>query len=260
MTTTDDDHDPERHLVGDVSWIGECFPLEGRERHRHVSVYLTRHDGRHIAIDSGSFHHREAILEALDRATGGEGIDALLLSHSDYPHSANISRFRESWGDFELVASSGSPEIQGLPDATKCEIGGSLSVLGRTYDFVDPPLADRSHTTWIYDRTDGVLYTADGFGTHHRPGECSFVSTEFEDGIAEDRIETYHASALSWLRYVDPDRIRGALDAIFEEYDVRYVAPIHGNPIAAEDLDRYLDRLYRSIERISDAYEVPTPD
>lgn len=245
----------ETHLTGDVSWIGECFPLDGR--HRHVSVYLTRHDGRYVVVDSGSFYHREAILDALERATDGEGIDALILSHSDYPHSANVSAFREAWGDFELVASSGSPEIQGLPEATRCEIGGSLSVRGRRYDFIDPPLADRSHTTWIYDRADGVLYTADGFGAHHRPGECAWVSSAFDDGISEERIRAYHETALAWLRYVDPEKVRGAIESIFAEYDVRYVAPIHGNPIAGADVDRYLDRLYRSIERISDAYDVP---
>lgn len=57
----------------------------------------------------------------------------------------------------------------GLSNAQRCRIGGSLSVQGRSFSFIDPPLVDRSHTTWIYDHGSEVLFTADGFGSYHDP-------------------------------------------------------------------------------------------
>lgn len=96
-------------LTGGVRWINECFPHE--DDHEHVSVYLIETGSASILVDSGSFYHREAIGDRLDRATGDGGLDAIILSHSDYPHAGNVSTFLDRWDDVELVASSGSPDL-----------------------------------------------------------------------------------------------------------------------------------------------------
>jgi len=246
-----------REISDGVAWINECYDLG--DAHEHVSVYLLSAGGRHVLVDSGSFYHREAIEREVATATGGEGLDALVLSHSDYPHSANVRTLLEEGA--ELVASSGSPRAQGLPpDATRAEIGGSLPVAAREFSFVDPPLADRSHTTWIYDHDSRGLFTADGFGSYHRPGECDALSTEYDGGVPAAAIYEYHVDTLVWLRYVDPGKLRAALESILAEYPVDYVAPIHGPPILAEDLDQYLDRLVDAAARFADGYDVGSGD
>lgn len=243
-------------LTPDVHWINQCYEENGV--HEHVSVYLVQEGDRYILVDSGSFYHEERIATSIETATDGRGLDALVLSHSDYPHSGNIRSFMDKWQNVELVASSGSPEAQGLPStATKCEIGGSLEILGRQFSFIDPPLADRSHTTWIYDHGSNVLFTADGFGSHHRPGNCDETSATLDGGIAFEDIYTYHRDTLVWLRYVEPQKIEDALRSIFDEYEIAYVAPVHGHPIAGDDLDQYMDRLMRAVRRIADEYTVP---
>lgn len=241
-------------LSEELHWIEECYDLGGE--HKHVSVYLLRDDDASVLVDSGAFHDRDAIVERVAEATGGEPVDALVLSHSDYPHAANVREFVGPGS--ELVASPGAPAKQGLPEATKCEIGSKMTVAGRTFSFVDPPLADRSHTTWIYDHGAETLFTADGFGSRHPPGDCRLTSREFDDGVPAEAIEDYHRNELVWLRYVDPEQLRAALESILGRFDVSWVAPIHGHPIAGEDLDRYLDRLIDAAERIAGEYEVPS--
>lgn len=245
-------------LTDDVYWIEECYDLG--DQHRHVSVYVVEDDQGNVLVDTGSFYHRDGITAGIREATDDAGVDTIILSHSDYPHSANVDEFDVEGGDVELVASSGAPAAQGLPDATKCEIGGEMEILGRSFSFIDPPLADRSHTTWIYDYDARVLFTADGFGNRHRPGECIYTSQDFDDGIDSEEIYEFHRDELVWLRYVNPEKLRTALDSIFEEYPIEYVAPIHGNPIAGEDLDAYLDDLSAAAERISDEYTIPSSD
>lgn len=243
-------------LGAGLVWINECFPIS-RDEHEHVSVYLLNVPGARIVVDSGSFYHRENIRSRLHDVTDGEGPDALILSHSDYPHAGNVSAFREEWGDIEIVASSGAPEIQGLPYATKCSIGGSMEVRGRKFSFIDPPLADRSHTTWIYDHTSGALFTSDGFGNMHRPGECSWLDSDFPDGIPTEEVYRYHRAALSWLRYVDPPRLEKAIRRILDEFAPAWICPVHGNVIAAADSARYLERLVSSVTRITEEHPVP---
>jgi len=237
-----------------VEWINQCYDHDGK--HEHVSLYLVRAPEGTVLIDSGSFYHREAITEAVAEATDGEGPDALVLSHSDYPHAGNVSPLGADTEDVELVASSGSPAQQGLPDARKCEISGSLEIQGRTFSFIDPPLADRSHTTWIYEHGDGVLFTADGFGNYHEPGQCDYRSGDFEDVTPAEEIYEFHRDNLVWLRYVAPEKVERTLDGIFDEHDVDAVGPVHGNPIEGDDLDVYRDRLRDAMVRIKEEYPV----
>ncbi|WP_433632132.1 MBL fold metallo-hydrolase [Halomicrococcus sp. NG-SE-24] len=237
-----------------VEWINQCYDHDGK--HEHVSLYLVRAPKGTVLVDSGSFYHREQITEAVDEATDGASPDALVLSHSDYPHSGNVSSLGADTDDVELVASSGAPAQQGLPDARKCDIGSSLEIMGQKFSFIDPPLADRSHTTWIYEHGDGVLFTADGFGNYHDPGQCDYLSGDFPEMTPAEKIFEYHRDNLVWLRYAAPEKIARTLDDIFAEYDVTAVAPVHGNPIEGDDLDTYRDRLHDAMIRIKEEYVV----
>jgi flavorubredoxin len=243
-------------LTDDVEWISECYPIG--DRHLHVSLYLIRATGGNIVVDSGSFYHRESIESRLTAATRGQGIQALILSHSDYPHSGNIPTFRGEWGDFEIVASCADAGVQGLPYARRSRIGETLDVLGREFTFLDPPLADRSHTTWIYDRESRVMFVADGFGNYHEPGACRLMSSELPEEGRELGVADFHRGALKWLRYVDPPRLSGTLRRMLDEHPVTFVAPIHGNPIAAAGLEDYLSTLETAVSEIAAAYTVPT--
>lgn len=247
--------DPAVQLTSGVSWIAEAFPLPDG-RFEHVSVYLVKTDNGFIVIDSGSFYHRDSIRDRITRATAGQGIRALILSHSDYPHSGNVGDFRELWGDFEIIASCGDAAIQGLPYATPSTMGGSMDVLGRTFRFIDPPLSDRSHTSWIYDESSRVMFAADGFGIYHGEGETEWTSREYPEGIPEEAIHAFHRDTIVWLRYVDPPVMFETFDRMFEANPVSWVAPIHGAPIAAADLDDYMGKLRRSVTAISEGYQV----
>jgi flavorubredoxin len=246
---------PPVRLTEDVEWIDECYVMG--DRHVHVSVYLIHTDEGDIIIDTGAFYHRDSIKARLKAATEPRGLGAIILSHADYPHAANVSAFRAEWGDVEIVASSGVPELQGLPYATRSRLGERMTILGREFSFLDPPLADRSHTSWIFDHGSGVLFTADGMGNLHTEGECSLTFGEIPGGVSYDNIHAFHRGALVWLRYVDPGKLHGKLESIFEQFDISYVAPIHGNPIAAADLGTFMERLDRSVAAIAAAYQAP---
>ncbi|MDH3733511.1 MAG: MBL fold metallo-hydrolase [Gemmatimonadota bacterium] len=241
-----------------VEWIHECYSEP--TGHLHVSVYLVRAPGGDILVDSGSFYHRDSLHSRIESATDGRGPRALILSHSDYPHSGNIPTFREEWGDFEIVASVASPEIQGLPYARRARIGESLDVLGRRFTFLDPPLADRSHTTWIYDEEGKTLFVADGFGTIHPPGHCDSWWGDLPlEGRTEGVLE-FHDQTLRWLIYVDPDRLMTALRDIFARHPAEVVAPIHGPPIARADLEAYLDDLESGVRTIVSTHAAMTTE
>ncbi len=238
-----------RHLGSDVLWVRECFAES--EHHVHVSVYLVRTPKGWILIDSGSFHHRTEIAETIGDVTNGQGIGAIVLSHSDYPHAGNIPAFRSNWGDFEIVASCAEPEIQGLPYARRTKIGERADVLGKTFLVLDPPLADRSHTTWVFQEESRTLFVADGFGTIHSPGTCDSAWGSLPPGNRSAGVEVFHAQTLPWLKYADPKRVMGALHLMLEEVQPQWIAPIHGPPISEDDIDAYMVDLEAALTRIA---------
>lgn len=238
------------NLTDDVTWITESYPMS--EQHIHVSVFCISDGDTNILIDSGSFYHREPIEEQIAEVTDGVPIDSIILSHADLPHSGNVPEFRKKWPQLELVSSSGSPEVVGLGNADiTCEIGETREIGGRTFSFIDPPLADIQHSTWIFDHASGVLFTADGFGNYHDPADAGLTAAQLTDGVQTADIRNYHRDALRWLCYVEPEKIAPAIDALFEEYDVTVVAPTHGNPIEASMLRQYRNRLLEAIDQIS---------
>ncbi len=236
-------------LIGGVEWLHECYPEQ--DGHLHVSVYLVHAAEGDILVDSGSFYHRDGLSRRISAATGGAGPASLILSHSDYPHSGNIPSFRDEWGDFEIVASCASPEIQGLPYARRARIGETLEIRGRRFTFLDPPLADRSHTTWIFDEESRVLFVADGFGTLHPPGTCDRLWGDLPVEGRREGVREFHAQTLRWLEYVDPARLMSALRDIFDRHPAAAVAPIHGPPIVGGHLEEYLDQLEWAVRRIA---------
>jgi flavorubredoxin len=167
-----------------------------------------------------------------------------------------VKAFRREWGEIDVIASSGVPELQGLPYAKKSKIGGSLEILGRKFSFIDPPLADRSHTSWIFDHASGFLFTADGMGNYHEPGQCDLTFDQFPGGVPFEDIYDFHRTALVWLRYVDPARLRARIESIYRQFDIEFIAPIHGNPVPVKYLDAFMDRLIETASRISNEYEV----
>lgn len=247
-------------LTDEVKWINPCYDMG--DQHIHTSAYvITPEDGPNIAVDSGATEHREQIMSGVEEATGGEGIDKLVLTHHDLPHSGNAQQLMDEWGEVEVISPAVIADTNSIPPwglgSRQLRVAETMEVAGRVIEGVEPPLMDRTHTCWVYDRESGVLFTADGFGNYHAPGQCDATSREFADGIPAEAVYEFHAENLVWLRYVDPEKLRAALTAIFEEYDVSYVAPIHGNPIAGPDVDAYLDTLVDTAARIAAEYSVP---
>lgn len=251
------------NLQDGVYWINDCHPTdEDSDVHLHASSYLIRDDGKDILVDTGAFYNRSEIQQAIEALTGGTGVDAMIISKAHPPHAANLSAFKSDWGDPEIVATSGPPEMYGfVPSETKItaksETGAPADVAGREFQFITPPLVDVAHSSWIHHPASGLLVTADGFGHLHADGDCELTSADFETCISYENIYEFHKEMLLWLRYVDPGKIRDALETIFDENEISIVAPIHGSPIFRDDLDGYLENIYRSVDQIVDEYTIP---
>ena len=246
-----------RQLTPNVRWIERCHEI-GRQ-HEHVSLYLLSQNERNVLIDSGAHTNREEIQSILADAIGEDTVDAVVLTHADLPHSGNVPMLREVYPDIDVYCSSGLPGVVGLSDdVLKCDSGDTMSICGRDLTFIKPPLQDVGHTVWIYDERDAVLFTADGIGNYHDPGECTTLWGERESGFSSERIQSFHEHKLRWLVYVEPHEIIADIRALIEGFDPEYIAPIHGNPIPRESIDEYVGQLGDSFQKIKTERQAPS--
>lgn len=235
-----------RQLTDDVHWLVNCHP-DG-DRHLHMSEYLVQGDEGTILVDSGSSHYREAIIDEVNRLTDGAGPDVVLLTHSTLPHTENVPAFEDEWGELETIAATGRfPEIVGLPDAQPRQLNQPVEFAGRPFTCIHPLLTDVTVSQWAFDHESGVLFTAEAFGHYHDPGTCEQTTAEMGP-IPRRHVDEFYLDKLPFVDFLDPGRLGDAFEMLFDILDVSYVAPIHGNPVAAADIDDYVDDVLRALE------------
>lgn len=239
-------------VTDDLRWLNECYPVRGK--HLHVSVFLLDYDDTSVLVDTGSYYHSGSIQDELERALDGERVDTVFVSNPDYVHAGNIASFVP---ESEVVCFVGTPERHGYTGATTRDPGESMTVGGREFSFLDPIVSDIASSVWIYDHGAGYLFTSDGFGHYHAAGDCDRVSTEFESGILFQEVRDFHEDTLRWLKYVDPSAIRSAVEKVFGTYDVQYVLPAHGHPIAEPDIPSFVESFDRAVREIVAESDLP---
>lgn len=243
-------------LGDDVRWIDECYGFPGG--HHHIAVYLIRHGEEYILVDAGAAEHRADIESRIDRITGEADPSAMILTHSDLPHVANVKAFRERW-DLELhssfAGSASSPEALGMGPANVCSLGETKRVLGRRFSFPWPPLVDAAHSMWIFDHATGTMFMAD-VGHYHRPGSCTAVWDGSDWDVDVELVVDYLRDALPFVHFLDPEKVAGAFERLLDEYEVRCLAPIHGNPVVGErNVEAYVSRYVEAIAQIGEEYD-----
>jgi glyoxylase-like metal-dependent hydrolase (beta-lactamase superfamily II) len=195
-------------------------------------------DGRWL-IDPGGWNAE------LDQAISGSDVNlaAILLTHAILPHTGGLAELREAFPEATVVSTSPIPPAVGIENAAPAVINDTEEIAGDTFTFIDPLLTDVVVSTWVYHHDSGTMFTAEGVGHYHAPGECDRRSTDYRNGIPADHVEAVAADKLRFLEYGDPEKLRVAFGTLREEYDGARFAPIHGNPVERPDVERYVDTL-----------------
>jgi flavorubredoxin len=248
-----------RELTEDVYWINPC--IEHKDRHVHNSAYLIHNEGGNILVDTGSFLDHEQAKADIRSVVGDEGVEVIMLTHPDLPHTGNVWEYMDDLGASEVMSAAAVSDAQGLlpwgEGLRKIVIGKQMEVCGRRISATEALLADRFNSAWLYDHETGVYFTADGFGHYHFDDEHDRTSDEIEDGISSENVREYHQDKLPWLRFVEPASFTEALGDLLDQFDPTWIAPVHGNPIHADDQEEYVQQFRSSVQTIVDEHREP---
>ena len=235
-----------RKLSADVAYIGaddldldlfesQYIVPEGMAYNSYVIL-----DRKIAVLDTADAKVGEQWLAKLAEALDGRQPDYLVVHHMEPDHSALIAKVLELYPALQLVASAKA--LQMLPQffegihlegRTLAVKEGDVLELGKhSLRFIAAPMVHWPEVMVSFDESDGVLYSADGFGKFGALGKCGFYGRDDDDWACEARryyfniVGKYGAQVQALLKKA------AALP-------IKAIRPLHG-PLLEDNLGEYL--------------------
>lgn len=171
--------------------------------------------------------------ENLEKELGGKTPDYLVISHLEPDHSANIKAFTEKYPSAVLVGNAKTfamlPQFFDIaPSVEKLTVkeGDTLSLGSHELTFVMAPMVHWPEVMVEYEKSEKILFSADGFG------KFGALDVE-EDWACEAR--RYYFNIVG--------KYGGPVQTLLKKaanLDIKTICPLHG-PVLTENLDYYIN-------------------
>ena len=171
-------------------------------------------------------------MDNIQNVIGARKPDYLIIQHMEPDHSANIHNFVKAYPDVTVVASEKAFRMMknffGTDFADNRMIiseGDTLCLGKHNLTFIGAPMVHWPEVMVTYDRTDKVLFSADGFG------KFGALDVE-EDWACEAR--RYYVGIVGKYGVQVQNLLKKA-----SGFDIQIICPLHG-PVLKENLGYYL--------------------
>ena len=238
-----------RQVTPDLWWVGANDRRLGRFENIHpiyhgvsYNSYLLL-DEQTVLFDAADWAVGRQFIENVEGALKGRKLDYIVVHHAEPDHAATVEELLLRWPEARVIASA--PAVTFLrqfgmslsEDRVEKVKEGDERCFGRhTVSFVAAPMVHWPEVLVSYDRTDGVLFSADAFG--------SFRSLDGK--LFADEVDFPHEWLDEARRYYS--NIVGKhgthVQALLEKaagLDVKYICPLHG-PVWRKDIPWLLDK------------------
>lgn len=170
----------------------------------------------------------------LDKVLAGRVPDYLVVNHLEPDHSGNIQNFMEKYPAAQIVlsvkAQSMLPQFFSLDMSDRCiavKEGDELHLGSHTLTFVMAPMVHWPEVMVTYEKSEKILFSADGFG------KFGTLDTE-EDWACEARRYYFNIVGKYGMQVQALLKKAAALD-------IQMICPLHG-PVLKENLGYYIDK------------------
>ncbi len=193
-------------------------------------------DEQTALLDAVDWSQGEAFLQALRDGLGGRALDYVFVHHMEPDHAGTLAAVLAQYPGAKVVLTKKAQQMFGqffdLDIADRCVIAAENSTLttGRhNFRFMTAPMVHWPEVMVSFDETDGILFSADAFGTFGSlHGKLYADQLDFERDWLDDA-RRYYANIVG--KYGTPVQ---ALLKKASTLPIRMIAPLHG-PIWREN-------------------------
>ncbi len=214
-------------------------------------------DEKSMLIDTVGPKQQDAMMEALAYMLGDKTLDYIWISHIELPHAGNAAVIKRRYPEAKLVTLAGGDhyELHALDKAIQVAPGDVMTLGRHEVEMVDALFVDHGLSQWCFERTTGLMFTADWAHNLHEPAcnECfmfldEMLAGQYTHDLFVDDVKVNAWYQFPWLAWADEDEIVTAVDRFFEQYDVKILAPSHGN-IIRSDFKQYIPMIKEGMRR-----------
>ena len=238
-----------RKVTSDLTWVGaddrrlSCFEgVYGVADGVSYNSYLLQ-DEKTVLFDTCDKAVFEVFLENVDYALEGRKLDYLVIDHMEPDHAATVELLVRCHPGVKIVCNA---KIQKMltqffnydfsSDILLVKEGDTLSTGRHELTFVMAPMVHWPEVMFTFDKTDGILFSADAFGTFGALNGRLFADETdfFNDDLNEAR--RYYTNIVG--KY--GQQVQMALKKA-AGLDIKLVCPLHGY-VWRQDFGRYLEK------------------
>ena len=259
-----------REITKDIFWITHCLGDLAQEYYQHYfsmlpnaekysghrivdypfSAFLIR-DEKSLLIDTVAPRQQANMMKALEHILGEKSLDYIWISHVELPHAGNAPTIKRRYPEAQIVTLEEGEHyaLHALENAQLVSPGEVIELGKHSLEIVDGLFVDHGLSMWAYERNSGMLFTADWAHNLHEPakGECfKFLDEMQANGYSSelylDDVTVNAWYQFPWLKWTNPDTIADAVEKLFKRYDVKILAPSHGN-VVRKDVAGYIELL-----------------
>lgn len=191
-------------------------------------------DDKITVMDSVDERGTDGWFANLEEALAGKTPAYLVVSHLEPDHAGNIAVFAEKYPQAQLVLSAKAqsmlPQFFTQDMSDRCVVvkeGDEISLGSHTLTFIMAPMVHWPEVMVTYEKSEKVLFSADGFG------KFGALDTK-EDWACEARRYYFNIVGKYGMQ------VQGLLKKA-AALDIQTICPLHG-PVLKENLGFYIDK------------------
>ncbi len=240
-----------REITKDLYWVG------GNDR--HLTLFENIHpipegvsynsylllDEKTVLLDTVDWSICREFIENVQYVLGDRPLDYMVINHMEPDHAACIDIIISHYPDVKIICSEKAFMFMNqfgfnVDDRViKVEEGDTMSFGEHELLFVAAPMVHWPEVMVTFDTTNGVLFSADAFGTFG-----SLDGKLFNDEVDFDRdwlvpARRYYSNIVGKYGPHVQDLLKKASDL-----DIKYICPLHG-PVWRKDLGYFIDKYHK---------------
>ena len=203
--------------------------------------YLLK-DEKNVLFDTVDNAVGDVFFENLAYALGSETLDYIVVHHMEPDHSATFARLAERYPGVTVVTSQKAAAMlkNYFGFAGRVQIvkeGDTLPVGRRTLAFVAAPMVHWPEVIFTYIPEDGILFSADAFGTFGALQGGVFADREVFEREYLDDARRYYCNIVGKYGVQVQNVLKKAAGL-----NISLVCPLHGPVWKGEDFSWYLEK------------------
>lgn len=238
-----------RKVTEDLYWVGandhrlhlfeNIHPIP---RGVSYNAYLLK-DEKSVLFDTVDWAACRQLLENLEYLLNGADLDYLVVNHMEPDHGASMEAVLERYPDVKIISTPKAFTMMrqfgfsvDSHEQIQVKEGEERSFGKHTVTFVNAPMVHWPEAMVTYDQTNGVLFSADAFGTFGAlDGKLFNDEVDFERDWLDDA-RRYYTNIVG--KYGVPVQ---ALLKKAAGLDIRMICPLHG-PVWRTDIDYFIQK------------------